>query len=120
MPVYCYIDKDGGTHERVFPMGKAPPEVHTANGPARRSIAAEWAAGGGIPAKWPLISEFAGVPDYQLAEAREYDRSIGAPAVEYVDTKDGFHAVKFETRGQRKAWLRAHGMHDRDGGYGDG
>lgn len=71
--------------------------------------------GGTTTEGWPLASEGAAVHPSVIPKAVEYDKKMGVPT-EY--TKSG--RPIFRDRGHRRAYLRAHRMHDRDGGYGDG
>lgn len=63
---------------------------------------------------WPLLSEGAGVQQSQVKEATEHARKLGVPT---DFTRDG-RAI-FRDRNHRKQYLKAHGLHDRNGGYGD-
>lgn len=63
-----------------------------------------------------LVSVGAGVHPDQVAEFNAATRAAGLTGVEYLPNGD----VRFDSRGQRAAELRRRGMHDRDGGYGDG
>lgn len=63
---------------------------------------------------WPKISDVAGVHRSQVEEVAEYDRKNGVPT-DY--TPDG--AVIFRDRGHRRDYMKLHGIHDRQGGYGD-
>jgi hypothetical protein len=63
----------------------------------------------------PLSSEAAAVHPDQIEEAREDARRLGVPT-EF----DPEGRPIFTSRSHRRAYLRAYGFHDRDGGYGDG
>jgi len=69
-----------------------------------------------ISAVWgkPLISEGAAVHPDQVAEASKIARELGTD----VEFQKNGNAV-FPTRQGRKKYLRAYGIHDRDGGCGD-
>lgn len=66
-------------------------------------------------ASWPLKSDAAGVHPSQAKEAMQNASNLGVPT--QFDSQTG-QAV-FESRSHRKAYLKAMGMHDRNGGYGD-
>lgn len=67
-----------------------------------------------LPSTWPQTSFFGGVHPSQANELREHLRKHGVNA-EVLPSGD----VKFTSRGQRRAYLRARGMVDLDGGYSD-
>lgn len=52
--------------------------------------------------------------DRDLAKAREVDRKAGVPT-DY----DAKRRPILRDRAHRRAYMRAHGAHDNDGGYGD-
>jgi len=64
---------------------------------------------------WPMKSDAAGVHPDQIGEAMSAASKMGVPTS--FDSKTG-QAI-FESRGHRKRYLKAHGMHDRNAGYGD-
>ena len=68
------------------------------------------------PSCWPMTSIAAavGTNPKELAAVREIDRKAGVPT-DY----DGRGRPILRDRAHRKRYLRAHGMHDQDGGYGD-
>lgn len=67
----------------------------------------------GIP-KWPIHSDAAGINPSQAKEAHEHLAKHGVKT-EYTQTGEAI----FRTRGHRKAHLKAMGLIDRSGGYGD-
>lgn len=71
--------------------------------------------GGHLPGAWPILSDVMGVHPDDIPAAAARDRQLGVPT---GYTPDG-RAV-FESRGHRARFLKAHGYHDRKGGYGDG
>lgn len=73
------------------------------------------APGGTQPDGWPLTSEAAAVHPKIIPQAMERDKKMGVPT-EY--TKSG--SPIFRDRAHRRQYLKAHNMHDRNGGYGDG
>ena len=71
---------------------------------------------GGTPCSgWPMLSEAAAVHPEQVEEAIQSARAKGIPT-EFIP--DG--RVIFRDRAHRRAYLKAYGFHDRQGGYGDG
>lgn len=63
---------------------------------------------------YPRLSSSMGVHRTQVGEAKALDAARGVPT-DY--TPDG--RPEFRTRGHQKAWCRAHGVTNQDGGYGD-
>lgn len=66
-------------------------------------------------ASWPMKSDAAGVHPSQVKEFTEQSYKMGV-GTEF-DSSTG-QAV-FTSRGHRARYLKAMGMHDRNGGYGD-
>lgn len=64
----------------------------------------------------PLHSEAAGCMKHQVPELREFVQGMGIRGVSVLD--DG--AVEFSSRRGRKEFLKARGMVDNDGCFGDG
>ena len=60
------------------------------------------------------ISSAAGVHPNQVPDAREHYSKVH-PGIQFHNNGD----VQFSSRGARKAFLKAAGMHDNNGGYGD-
>ena len=65
---------------------------------------------------WPMKSDAAGVHPADAPKAEAASAKSGVPT-EY-DRKTG-QAI-FRDRNHRRNFLRANGMHDKNGGYGDG
>lgn len=63
---------------------------------------------------WPILSDSASVHPNQRAE---HERICNEKKVPTETTPDG--RVIFRDRQHRRAYNRAFGFHDRDGGYGD-
>ncbi len=95
-------DKDGITHEGQFYY---------------RNYTAEHAhkPSGGCAA-WPIKSDSAGVNPQQIQEFSEKASKMGVPT--QFDSKTG-QAI-FTSRGHRAKYMKLRGLHDRQGGYGDG
>lgn len=110
MPVYVYATKDGETVERFYSLGKAPDVVRIGGKPAVRNITATHQQDRHTSgARWPILSEAAGVHPAQVKEAAELDRQMGIPT-NY--TPDG--RVEFRNHGHQKAWLKAHKGYNKD------
>lgn len=67
-------------------------------------------------AAWPMKSDSAGVNPSQIAEFSEKASKMGVPT--QFDSKTG-QAI-FTSRGHRARYMKLRGLHDRQGGYGDG
>lgn len=65
--------------------------------------------------KWPLLSDAMGVSPEQIQEASEAAKAIGVPTEFHPTTGQAI----FTGPGHRKAYCRAHGFHQKSGGYGD-
>lgn len=81
----------------------------------KRWISAEHGRRAANPGNWPMRSDAAGVHPSQAGAA--YNESVGLGVPTRFDSETG-QAI-FESRGHRRAFLRAKGMYDRSGGYGD-
>jgi hypothetical protein len=70
--------------------------------------------------KRPVISDGAAVHPLDVPAAMARDKLHGLN-IEYTpdDGSGGGGRPIFESRGQRRAFLKSMGYHDRDGGYGD-
>lgn len=64
---------------------------------------------------WPIESDAAGVHPSQIEETRAHDAKHGVGGTDY--TRDGRPILT--DKSHRKRYLRAHGLHDNDGCYGD-
>ncbi len=64
---------------------------------------------------WPILSEALGVHPEQVQEANQRNKAAGI-AVEY--NRKGQAVIP--SRGERRKLMDLEGVHDRDGGYGDG
>lgn len=116
MAIYRYVNKDQTQAiEASFPIGTAPRRIVRSDRVYRLDITA--CSRNRAPqscALWPIVSDAAAIHPDQIPEAREYDRQHGVPT-EY--TRDG--QPVFTDRAHRKAYCEAHGLYDRNGGYGD-
>ncbi len=65
---------------------------------------------------WPMKSDAAGIHPNQVGEFRKDSLRKGVPTD--FDPKTG-QAI-FRSRSHRAKYLKAYGMHDKSGGYGDG
>lgn len=122
MPYYCYTNKETGETIRKF-MSISEMLKYAADGLSiegvwyERNISAEHskqakAAG----SAWPIKSDAAGVHPSQVDSFQEHSARMGVPTE--FDKSTG-QAI-FRSRGHRANYLKAMGMHDRNGGYGDG
>lgn len=122
--LYLFEAKDGEQIEREYPMtGDIPWDITVGGKRFQRQV-----TGGRLsfapftkrahtsPGKstWPLHSDAAAVHPSQIAEAKAFDEKHG---VKTDYDKDG--RPVFTSKGHRKRYCRAHGLHDRNGGYGD-
>lgn len=67
------------------------------------------------PGAWPMVSEAMAVQSWQVEEAMAHDAKLGVPT-EYDREISG---PIFRDQAHRKAYLKAHGMRDNHGCYGD-
>jgi hypothetical protein len=65
--------------------------------------------------KQPLVSVAAGVNPDEIPKMRRLDARHGLGGTEYLPNGD----VVFKSRAHRKKYCQAHGLFDRDAGYGD-
>jgi len=80
----------------------------------RRNIAIEGAGQGAANDNYPMESDAAGVHPDQIKETMAFDRAHGVP----TEYKPSGNPV-FTSRGHRRAYCEAHGLYDRNAGYGD-
>jgi hypothetical protein len=122
MPFYVYKDIETGEKielmmgikEMMRRQRKDGTIVHDGR-VYRRSVAAEHGSFRSAPGNWPMKSDAAGVHPSQVKAA--WDESVGMGVPTNFDSDTG-QAI-FESRSHRKAFLKAKGMYDRSGGYGD-
>jgi hypothetical protein len=121
MPFYRYTNKKTGETIKKF-MSMSEMLKYASDG---ISIEGEWwerdiaAEHGGIKkagSAWPLKSDAAGVHPSQAEQFQEHSAKMGVPTE--FDKSTG-QAV-FKSRGHRAQYLKMMGIHDRNGGYGDG
>lgn len=111
-----WIVYGGEPFKRFFIDGaEVTPEAFHAAFPSRiRDLLRGGPPAGPATQGWPIVSDAAAVHPKQIEEAREIDRKKGVPT-EY--TKAG--QPVFTDRAHRKKYLKAHGLRDNEGGYGD-
>lgn len=63
----------------------------------------------------PLLSDALAVHPEQIAEAEASAKAKGVP----TEFEPEYGRPVFTSRSHRRAYLRAYGMHDNQGGYGD-
>ncbi len=114
MPTYLYRTEDDVVHAHVCPVGKAPETLTVDGVVAKRSIVDEHSGHHDTNANYPMKCEASGVFPSQIAEAQNILKVQGTSA-EY--TPDG--RPIYTSAIHRKACLRAMGLYDRNGGYGD-
>ena len=113
MPIYMYKTTTH-LHECFFPMGKAPEKVLIEGQWAKRSIVAEHSGHHDTNGNYPMKCEASGVNPEQIGEAR---RLLSAHGTQADFTSDG--RPIYTSAAHRKGCLKAFGLHDRNGGYGD-
>jgi hypothetical protein len=121
MPVYIFnVIKTGQSVERLMTVDEllkckvAEGQYMLPEGLAVRDHGAEHGGFKHSPGNWPMYSDAAGVHPSQAKQASEDCAAKGVPT-----RFDSEGRAIFESRGHRKAFLRAHGMVDKSGGYGD-
>jgi len=118
--ICCFTTADGQTEDRVIDHGKdAPRWVFVDGKVATRDMPAEM-SGSGIETEWsqPILSMGVGCHKKQAAAMRAAAAKHNVP-LELVE-HHGVMKAKFTSRAQRRDVLRWAGIHDNDGGYGDG
>ena len=120
MPTYCYEKPDGEIIERVMTISEM--EKFDKNPVAdgvrlKRRVDIEMGGHSSVNDLWrnPIISDGAGCHPSQVEEMQAFAAKQG---VHTNYTKDG-RAV-FTSRQHRAQHLKVFGLHDRNGGYGDG
>ena len=124
MPYYIYKNPTTGEKTSIFMTIKEMENASNADGSIelegnlwQRDLAAEINSTQiGSCAVWPLKSDAAGVHPSQANEFRKDSMQRGVPTE--FDKETG-QAV-FTSRKHRAQYLKAYGMHDKSGGYGDG
>lgn len=117
MPTYVFTCTCGMSKSETVKMSQRKNRLKCVCGKwAPRDMAAEQrkTRSGGCGA-WPMVGWAAGVHRNQLPQARKKDAEAGVGGTEYTD--DG--CPIFTGRGHRKQYLKAWGLHDKNGGYGD-
>ena len=122
MPFYTYKDKETGEKfelmmsisEMMRRQKKDGTIVHDGR-VLHRDIVSEHRGFSNTPGAWPMMSDGAGVHPSQVEAAYKESVGFGVPTSFHPETGQAI----FESRSHRKAFLRAKGMYDRSGGYGD-
>jgi hypothetical protein len=122
MPFYVYVDRNTGekfelmmTISEMMRRQKPDGTIKHDGRTLHRSIAAEHHGVSSTPGNWPMRSDAAGVHPSQTGEAYSESVKLGVPT--RFDPQTG-QAI-FESRSHRRDFLKAKGMFDRSGGYGD-
>lgn len=121
MPNYIYTNKATGKSIRKFmsisEMLKHAPDGLSVEGVYyHRDITAEHTRQSGGCAAWPMKSDAAGVHPSQVEDFSEKSAKMGVP----TDFDKNTGQAIFTSRKHRAQYLKAMGIHDRNGGYGDG
>ena len=124
MPTYCYTNKASGeTIKKTWSIAVMLKMEGDRDGISQggdfyyRDYTTEHTkAPVGWCASWPMKSDAAGVNPVQCQEFSENSVKKGVPTE--FDSKTG-QAI-FTSRSHRAKYLRLRGMHDHNGGYGDG
>jgi hypothetical protein len=119
--IYCYRRPDGRVEEVVMSIAemerrqRPDDSIILDDGTvAQRDFKAEFCGASSCPGAWPLESKAAGVDPSQIGEYQKYLRESGVPT-NYTPTGEPV----FTSRGHLKRALKALGLHDNDGGFGD-
>lgn len=122
MAFYIYIDeKTGEHHEIMMTMSEmlrrqdSEGNIEHEGKTLKRSVVAEHRGVPGCSTNWPMMSDSAGVHPSQCKKAWEESLGMKVPTQFHPETGQAI----FESRSHRKAFLKAKGMYDRNGGYGD-
>ena len=122
MPTYVYSDmQTGEIIELTMTMNELSSRqledgtiLHEGR-PLKRDICVEQGGRKCTNGNFPMLSDGAGVHPSQCEAAYKQSVEMGVPTQFHKETGQAI----FESRSQRKAFLRAKGMYDRNGGYGD-
>ena len=119
--IYCYRTHDGKVVELVMTVAemqrrqRKDGSITLDDGrEAVRDYKTEFCGNPSNPGNWPMLSDGAGCHPSQIHDYQKHLKDAGCPT-EY--TPDG-RAV-FTSRAHRQKALRALGLHDRTGGFGD-
>jgi len=116
MPLYCYkCPECGATKEVSKPMSQShTQETCDEDGSVMgRDFGAE-RHGVKNQDGWPMASYAAGVDPSEVPEIKEFDKKHGVPT-NYNEDGDPI----FTSQKHRKNYCHAHGLYDRNAGYGD-
>ena len=119
MPTYCYEKPNGEIIEKIMTISEMEDfdKNPVLDGETvKRRVDVEMRGHSDVNDVWrqPIMSEGAGCHPSQVNEMKQHAAKHG---VNTDYTKDG-RAI-FTSRSHRAAHLKAFGMHDRNGGYGD-
>lgn len=122
MPFYHYIDRNTGekfelmmTISEMMRRQKKDGTISHEGRTLHRDITSEHRGFSNTPGAWPMLSDAAGVHPSQVGAAFKESVGFGIPTRFHPETGQAI----FESRAHRKAFLKAKGMYDRSGGYGD-
>jgi len=114
---YCFeCEHCGHTAERIRPAKDYDKKAYCPECKKlmHRDIAREGAGQGAANDNFPMESDAAGVHPAQIKETMAFDKSRGVPT-----TYTGEGNPIFTSRGHRAKYCEAHGLYDRNAGYGD-
>lgn len=122
MPFYIYKDKKTGLSIELFMTISEMLRRQKKDGSIKhegriyhRCVASEHRGVSSTPENWPMLSDAAGINPSECERAWNESVSMGVPTQYHPETGQAI----FESRSHRKAWLKAKGMYDRNGSYGD-
>jgi len=122
MPFYHFIDRNTGekfelmmTISEMMRRQKKDGTLLHDGRTLHRDITSEHRGFSNTPGAWPMLSDAAGVHPSQAGAAFKESVGFGIPTRFHPETGQAI----FESRSHRKAFLKAKGMYDRSGGYGD-
>lgn len=122
MPFYIYTDRQTGekfelmmTISEMWRRQRRDGSIKHEGRTLHRDLTSEHRGMTSNPGNWPMKSDAAGVHPSQAGAAYSESVKMGVPT--QFDPRTG-QAI-FESRSHRRDFLKAKGMFDRSGGYGD-
>ena len=121
--IYCFVcDECGWEMEKVLSSPKIlshpvlnRPRCPQCRARMRRDLVAEHKGFKTTAGNWPMESDAAGLNPDQIPEAMAADRDLGVPTNYNPETG----AAIFTSREHTAKYCKAHGLYDRNAGYGD-
>lgn len=122
MSVYCFECPGCDRRFEVWLLAEErnePQRCPACRNVGKRDLAAEMNGTRHVAGSWPQVMDFAyAFHDDQICDVKRRLGPNGA-AVEYMRGKEGLLHPVVSSRAQRRAFLKAMGNFDRDGGYSD-